>query len=144
MRSAMFYWLVGVTLHASVADYTPYFEAAGYEYNIPPSLLKSIAQIESGGNPNAICRNDNGTRDYGLMQINSIHFKTLRQWGIDERNIMDPKVNIYVGSWILSEHIKAQGFNFKALGSYHSKTKVHQDKWLKRLIVALKTSPQVQ
>ena len=131
-------------LIAKISDYEIYFENAGKHYNIPPALLKTIAKIESGGNPNAIRLNDNGTRDYGLMQINSIHFKRLREWGISEQNIMDPQINIYVGSWLLSEHIKTQGFNLSAVGSYHSKTKIHQERWLRRLIVALKSSPHIQ
>jgi soluble lytic murein transglycosylase-like protein len=117
-----------------------YFEEAGRHYNIPPLLLKNIATIESSGNPNAIRINDNGTKDYGLMQINSIHFRQLSRWGINERNIMDPKINIFVGSWLLSEHIKERGFNLQAIGNYHSKTQLHKEKWLRRLVVALKTS----
>lgn len=127
------------SLLARVADYDPYFQTAGAYYNIPPLLLKNIAKIESAGNPNAIRLNDNGTRDYGLMQINSIHFKRLSQWGINERNILDPKINIYAGSWLLSEHIKNHGFNLQAVGNYHSATPVHKEKWLRRLIVALRS-----
>lgn len=128
-------------LLARVADYDPYFQKAGTYYNIPPLLIKNIAQIESAGNPNAIRINDNGTRDYGLMQINSIHFKRLERWGINERNILDPQINIYAGSWLLSEHIKAHGFNLQAIGNYHSATPVHKEKWLRRLVVALRSSP---
>lgn len=122
------------------ASFDNYFDEAGAHYNIPPLLLKNIATIESSGNPNAIRINDNGTKDYGLMQINSIHFRQLSRWGINEHNIMDPKINIFVGSWLLSEHIKERGFNLQAIGNYHSKTQLHKEKWLRRLVVALKTS----
>ncbi|MFA6144449.1 MAG: lytic transglycosylase domain-containing protein [Sulfurimonas sp.] len=128
-------------LLAKVADYNDVFEKAGAHYNIPPLLLKNIATIESGGNPNAIRRNDNGSKDYGLMQINSIHFHRLAQWGINEQNILNPQINIFVGSWLLSEHIKEKGFNLQAIGNYHSKTAVYKEKWLHRLVVALKASP---
>lgn len=127
------------SLHAS--PFGHYFDEAGAYYNIPPLLLKNIATIESANNPNAIRINDNGTRDYGLMQINSIHFKTLQQWGINEHNIMDPKVNIFVGSWLVSQHIKERGFNLQAIGNYHSKTQVHKEKWLRRLSASLKRTP---
>ncbi len=129
-----------VALHAHISDYNLYFQAAGSYYNIPPLLLKNIATIESAGNPNAIRINDNGTKDYGLMQINSIHFHRLSAWGINERNILNPQINIFAGSWLLSEHIKEQGFNLQAIGNYHSKTQVYKEKWLHRLSVALKTS----
>lgn len=131
-------------LSAKIGQFDPYFQTAGSYYNIPPLLLKNIAQIESAGNPNAIRVNDNGSKDYGLMQINSIHFKRLAQWGINECNILDPKINIYVGSWLLSEHIKAHGFNLQAVGNYHSATAKHKEKWLHKLVVALKTSANVQ
>lgn len=140
LKNILIVLLFSCTLWAKVADYDPYFQKAGNYYNIPPLLLKKIAMIESAGNPNAIRQNENGTKDYGLMQINSVHFSRLREWGIDERNILNPQINIFVGSWLLSEHIKERGFNFKAIGSYHSKTKEYQEKWLRRLIVALKTS----
>jgi soluble lytic murein transglycosylase-like protein len=129
-----------LSLYAKVSDYNSYFQQAGSYYNIPPLLLINIATIESAGNPNAIRINDNGTKDYGLMQINSIHFKELSRWGITESNILNPQINIYAGSWLLSEHIKERGFNLQAIGNYHSKTQVHKEKWLRRLIVALKTS----
>jgi len=132
--------IVPLLLLAKVADYNDVFEKAGAQYNIPPLLLKNIATIESGGNPNAIRLNENGSKDYGLMQINSIHFRRLAQWGINERNILNPHVNIFVGSWLLSEHIKENGFNLQAIGNYHSKTQVYKEKWLHRLVVALKQS----
>lgn len=127
-------------ISAKVEEYKNYFQEAGTHYNIPPLLLENIVSIESGGNPNAIRVNSNGTKDYGLMQINTIHLRRLSAWGISERNILDPKINIFAGSWLLSEHIKERGFNLQAIGDYHSKTQIYKDRWLKKLIVALKTS----
>lgn len=124
--------------YGSTDVYDRYFDEAGKHYNIPPVLLKKIATIESDINPAALNRNPNGTLDYGLMQINSAHLKRLSQWGINERNILDPKINIYVGSWLLSEHIKAHGFNLQAVGRYHSATPVYKEKWLRRLIASFK------
>lgn len=141
VKKLLLFFLFSSVLLANIADYNDYFEKAGAHYNIPPLLLKNIATIESAGNPNAIRRNDNGSKDYGLMQINSIHFHKLSQWGINERNILNPQINIFVGSWLLSEHIKERGFNLQAIGNYHSKTQVYKEKWLHRLVAALKKSP---
>lgn len=140
LKNAIFLLLFSCTLAANVSQYEGYFQKAGSYYNIPPLLLKKIATIESAGNPNAIRINDNGTKDYGLMQINSIHFKRLSAWGINERNILNPQINIFAGSWLLSEHIKERGFNLQAIGNYHSKTQVYKERWLRRLTVALKKS----
>ncbi len=141
LKNCFIVLLFTTSLLANVSEYEPYFQKAGSYYNIPPLLLKNIATIESAGNPNAIRINDNGTKDYGLMQINSIHFHRLSAWGINERNILNPQINIFAGSWLLSEHIKERGFNLQAIGNYHSKTQAYKDKWLHRLIIALKTSP---
>lgn len=133
-------YLFSGVLVAKTEAYKDYFQEAGAYYNIPPLLLENIVNIESGGNPNAVRVNSNGTKDYGLMQINTIHLRRLSAWGIYEHNILDPKINIFVGSWLLSEHIKEKGFNLQAIGNYHSKTQAHKDRWLKKLIVALKAS----
>lgn len=130
--------LVYSNTYADTILYDRYFDEAGQHYNIPPLLLKKIATIESGINPKAINKNANGTVDYGLMQINSSHLRTLSQWGINEKNILDPKVNIYAGSWLLSEHIKEHGFNLQAVGRYHSATPVYKEKWLNRLAASFK------
>lgn len=132
--------IVGSILYAesSPTQYDRYFEDAGNHYNIPPLLLKKIATIESGINPRAINRNENGTLDYGIMQINSMHLKRLSQWGINEQNIMEPKINIFVGGWLLQEHIQKHGFNFQAIGNYHSKTHVYKERWLRRLVASFK------
>ncbi|MDP3301433.1 MAG: lytic transglycosylase domain-containing protein [Sulfuricurvum sp.] len=140
MKKLFFLFFLTSSLHALNTLYDRYFKEAGVHYNIPPLLLENIVNIESGGNPNAIRVNNNGTKDYGLMQINTIHFRQLSAWGICEGNILDPKINIFAGSWLLSEHIKERGFNLQAIGNYHSKTQIHKDRWLKKLIVALKTS----
>ncbi len=140
MKKILFSLLAISSLYAADVSYDRYFEEAGAQYNIPPLLLKNIATIESGHNAKAIGRNANGTLDYGLMQINSMHLRRLAKWGITEKNILDPKINIYVGSWLLSEHIKERGFNLQAIGNYHSKTQVYKEKWLRRLVVALNKS----
>lgn len=142
IRYCLLCFILIASLAAKSSDFDPYFEEAGHHYNIPPLLLKNIVRIESNGNPDAVRINDNGTKDYGLMQINSIHFRRLAQWGVNERNIMDPKVNIFVGSWLLSEHIKEHGFNLQAIGNYHSKTQAYKEKWLRKLVAALRNGAQ--
>lgn len=142
MKKRVILLFLSCALSANVSTYDPYFQKAGNYYNIPPLLLKKIAVIESAGNPNAIRINENGTKDYGLMQINSIHLRRLSVWGINEENILNPQINIFAGSYLLSEHIKEKGFNLQAIGNYHSKTQTYKEKWLRRLIIALKASPK--
>lgn len=118
-----------------------YFVGAGEQYGVPPLLLKNIAKIESNLNPNAICINKNGTKDYGLMQINTIHLKRLnKQYGVTEQMLMEPKINIYAGAQLLSKIIHQHGFNFESIGRYHSNTEEFKKKWNGRLTKELSKS----
>jgi len=118
---------------------TPYdrsFAEAGKTFGIDPALLKRIATIESSMNPRAINNNKNGTRDIGLMQINSMHLNPLSKIGVTQQALMDPEVNIYVGALLLSSHIRKRGYNLSAIGCYHSANPVFKNQWLKRLAMA--------
>ena len=49
------------------------------EYDVSYELALAVIKVESNFNPNLTNKNDNGSMDYGLMQINSIHKKRLRK-----------------------------------------------------------------
>ncbi|MDV7398965.1 lytic transglycosylase domain-containing protein, partial [Arthrospira platensis SPKY1] len=69
-------------------------DQSAQHWGINPVLLKAIAKVESGFNPQAINRsNRNGTYDIGLMQINSWWLPKLSQHGITEPMLFDPCVN---------------------------------------------------
>ncbi|AUG09339.1 transglycosylase SLT domain-containing protein [Pseudomonas sp. S09G 359] len=90
-------------------------------YNIEPELLQAIAAVESGYRMDAInAANRNGTRDIGLMQINSIHLPRLLKQGItEERLLSEPCLSVEVGASILAEFIRRFGYNWTAVGSYN-------------------------
>ena len=86
----------------AIANDQNYIDAGEY-YEIQPLLLKAIAQTESGQNPNALnCANKNGTCDYGIMQINSVHLPVLKSQGITIEKLFDEKTNIRVGAQVLT------------------------------------------
>jgi lysozyme-related protein Hpa2 len=93
--------------------------AAEY-HQISPYLLRAIAWNESRMQEKAVGHNRNGTRDLGAMQINSIHLPRLREFGVDERTLMNPCVNAYVGAWLLREQLQRFGNTWQAVGAYHS------------------------
>lgn len=97
------------------------WEAAASPYNIEPELLQAIAAVESGNRAQAMNRaNRNGTRDIGLMQINSIHLPRLLKQGITEdRLINEPCLSVEVGASILAEFIQRFGYNWTAVGAYN-------------------------
>lgn len=101
--------------------YMPLFKKYGQEYKIPAELLWAIAKTESRFNANAINKNTNGSSDYGLMQINSIHKSWLEKSGISINDLYNPAINIKVGAKILSLCLNKHGWNFKAINCYNGR-----------------------
>lgn len=100
---------------------------AGQLHAIEPELLQAIADVESGQRPDAINHNRNGTRDIGLMQINSIHLPRLRARGITEQRLLDePCLSVEVGASVLAEFIARHGYNWTAVGAYNAGNSPHR------------------
>lgn len=117
-------------------------KAARY-YHVDPYLLYAIANVESGMNPYAVGQNHDGTRDVGLMQINSSHFTELETRGIDEHRLMaEPCTSIMVGASILSGMIKVYGYNWEAVGAYNAGLK--KENYPQRMIYAHKVWKKYQ
>ena len=96
------------------------WEDAASRYQVSSALLYAIARTESGLNPQAIGRNSNGSRDIGLMQINSAWLPTLASHGIGERDLYEPCTNIHVGAWILAGNVARLGYTWEAVGAYNA------------------------
>lgn len=107
-------------------------EAAQYQ-GIDPALLLAIAQHESGLRPQAVNQNGNGTRDIGLMQINSTWLPTLAKYGIEQQTLMDPCVNAYIGAWILKQAIARYGATWLAVGAYNAASRDKQIRYIGRI-----------
>jgi soluble lytic murein transglycosylase-like protein len=96
------------------------WEEAATRYQMNSCLLRAIAHTESGLNPLAVGRNRNGSRDIGLMQINSAWLPTLAAYGITEGHLFEPCTNIHVGAWILAGNIYRLGYTWEAVGAYNA------------------------
>ncbi len=81
----------------SFAFYSCFFDA-GKRYGVDPVLLIAITKVESNFNPRAVNVNRNGTRDYGIMQINS---SWLERYRIPKEWIFEPCYNIHFGAMVL-------------------------------------------
>lgn len=102
-------------VHADCWDFT------AKRFNIEVRLLQSIAQVESRMDPASIGKNKNGTHDYGLMQINSIHLNRLSKKGISESMLVnDPCVSLLVGASILKDMVNIYGYGWEAVGAYNA------------------------
>lgn len=113
--------LLGLVLCCNQAFAYCWEEAAG-RYDIEPELLQAIAAVESGYRAEAMnVANRNGTRDIGLMQINSIHLPRLLKQGITEQRLLsEPCLSVEVGASILADFIRRFGYNWTAVGSYNA------------------------
>ena len=110
---------LALALCASLPAHACWHEAA-VRYQVNSSLLQAIARIESAMNPHAVGRNRNGSRDIGLMQINSAWLPTLARHGITERDLFEPCTNIHVGAWVLAGNVSRLGYTWEAVGAYNA------------------------
>lgn len=100
----------GLALAQLAAEALPWelrglFEDAAARVQTPdvdPQLLMALAWKESGFRPGAIGDpNVNNTRDYGLMQINSIN---LERFGLTpDTAVTDPAANVHAAARLLAE-----------------------------------------
>lgn len=96
---------------------------AGSMFNIEPELLYAIAQQESRLKPASIGYNRDGSRDLGLMQINSRHLSRLRKLGISETQLLHiPCLSVITGASILADMMKRYGYSWEAVGAYNAGT----------------------
>ncbi|VVD84954.1 invasion protein IagB [Pandoraea morbifera] len=99
------------------------WDVAANRYRLDPLLLYAIAQVESNLDLAAHNVNRNGTRDIGLMQINSIHLPRLAKYGVTERRLReDACTSIITGAWILAGFVQQFGYGWEAVGAYNAGT----------------------
>ena len=110
---------------ASVSHAVPErcFSEAAQRYGLNANLLKAVASAESdmrASAVNASHQQRTGSRDIGLMQINTAWLPRLAQYGIAEAHLFDPCVNIGVGAWILAGEFARRGLTWDAVGAYNA------------------------
>lgn len=133
-----------LTLFATVAK-ADCWQAAGRQYGIQPALLYAIAQQESGLNPAAIGHNRDGSRDIGIMQINSYHLPRLARQRITEKSMLsDSCQSIKVGAGILSDFMRRYGHSWEAVGAYNAGTAANAGAKKRRRIYAGQVAARYQ
>lgn len=112
--------------------------ASATQYHVPAETIIAVLNTE-GGKKGLEHKNDNGSIDYGSMQINSIWLPTLKNYGISKEELRDdPCTNVEVGTWILSQAI-ADGIMkekpyLEGVAGYNSKTPIHNAQYQKLVL----------
>lgn len=99
------------------------WQQAAQRYGISSDLLYAIARVESDLNPRAINESHQsrtGTYDIGLMQINSSHLPMLARFGIAERDLYEPCINLQVGAYLLADLFSRHGVSWDSVGAYNA------------------------
>lgn len=123
------------------------FSHACSRYGVPKTLALAIAHHESSMQPwalnvagksffpatkeealriTAVAIEQQRSFDVGLMQVNSWWLNKLQ---IAPEVAIIPRNNIMLGVWILAQEIQRHGFNWKAVGAYHSPTHSRQRRY---------------
>lgn len=99
------------------------FDAA-VKYQIPANILLGLYQAE-GGSVGRVSRNTNQSIDMGPMQINSVHLKRWKPYGITEYHIKnDGCYNLDLAAYHVRELLDEPGSAsfWQRIGNYHSRT----------------------
>lgn len=121
MKSRTSKWLIALVCLGASQAHAWCWQRAGEQHAIEPALLQAIADVESSLRPDAINHNKDGSRDIGLMQINSIHLPALGKRGITEQRLLeDPCLSVEVGASVLAGFVARYGYNWTAVGAYNA------------------------
>ncbi|WP_408582419.1 lytic transglycosylase domain-containing protein [Paraburkholderia atlantica] len=107
-------------------------DAAAYQH-VNPLILRAIAWQESHNRADAMHVNANGSVDYGLMQINTIHLPALARYGIGKDALMSPCKSVYIAAWQLRRQMIKYGNTWAAVGAYHSATPALRDEYARQI-----------
>lgn len=107
--------------HSQAKSVHSCFKEASRKYNVPLPILLAVAYTESRFKTKARNSNRNGTRDYGIMQVNSLWSKQAYKMGYSWKKIKySPCTNLMFGSRILRDNHRRLGNWKSAIGAYNA------------------------
>lgn len=102
--------------------------AADY-HGVNQHILRAILRVESGLRPSVVSGNTNGTKDVGIGQINSMHFRELAQVGVMPEHLLNECVGTYVSAWYLRKAMSKHGNTWFGIAAYHSATPYYNNRY---------------
>ncbi len=110
---------------------------------LDPYVLLAVMKTENG-RPGEVALNSNGTRDLGMMSVNTVWVPELaKRLGVAESTLTyrlasDGCANIAAGAWILKQRIAEAGSLWEGVARFHSSNPVKQGPYLKRVYARFK------
>lgn len=133
------FFLTNFLYSSNFSKYETLYQKYSAEYNVPIEILKAITLVENTKlNPTLVCMNKNGTKDVGLMQINTLWIDALPKMKLTVEKLKTPETNIKVASYILGNLIQKYGLSWETIGMYHSRTITYQFKYIYKVQKKLK------
>ena len=114
-------------------EYSEYVEKYSKEYNVEADLIYAIIKAESNFKPDAVS-NKNAQ---GLMQLMYATAEEVAQKNgieLNEENILEPEINIKIGTKYISELLEKYECMEVALAAYNAGSG-NVDKWIKEGII---------
>lgn len=96
-------------------------------------LIVAIAKHESGFDPRIVHYNKNGSRDIGILQINSVHLPELQLAGFVEADLYDGCTNMQIGAVYLKEAIRRNGNTWRAVGTYNASSEAKRVAYVNKI-----------
>lgn len=109
-------------------DYRQYVEKYAEKYGVEKELLYAVIKVESKFDPNAISK----SKAKGLMQIMDSTAKEIAKKNnieLTDENILDPEINIEIGTIYLSQLIEKYNSVELAIAAYNA-GHGNVDKWI--------------
>lgn len=110
--------------------------SAAAKYDIPANVMLAVA-FQEAGKPGQAVPNDNGTYDYGSMQINTAWLHELSKYGITAHDVSRAGCYSYdLAAWRIRHHIRHDraGDMWQKVANYHSYTPEYNQEY-RRLIM---------
>ena len=90
-------------------------------YGVDPALVFAVIEVESSWNPRLVHLNSDGSRDWGLLQVNDRTWPWLAERvGLEGADPLDPRQNLEMGTWLLAYLSRRYGPDpHRILGAYN-------------------------
>ena len=108
---------------------------AAERYSVAVTLLYAIARVETRNESAHVSGHRNGSKDIGLMLINTWWLPKLREYGITaEALVTDDCLNLNVGAWILSQTLARYGYTWRGIGAYNATTDWKRARYARKVL----------